>query len=88
MSEATFTYIFGHLRCLLVTTVEDLLVVVHPHLGQSDLVASDHLRALGEGVRAFGAENMANNGTRDDLQLSSTLPHLQVNERQPQNRCI
>lgn len=76
------TYIFCHLRSLLVTTVKNLFVVVHPHLSQSYLVASNHLRTLGEGVGALCAENMTNDGARDDLQLSSTLPHLQVNGRQ------
>lgn len=82
-SNSTFpwlpcTYVFSHLRGLLVSAVEDLLVVVHPDLSQAHLVAGDHLRALGEGVGALGAENVANDGARNDLQLSATLPHLQL----------
>lgn len=71
------TYIFGHLCGLLVAPVEDLLVVIHPDLGQANLVAGNHLCAFGEGVRALGPEHMAHNGTWNDLQLTSTLPHLQ-----------
>lgn len=66
----------------MVTTVKDLLVVVHPDLSQSYLVTSNHLRALGEGVGALGAENMTDDGARNDLQLSAALPHLQVNGSQ------
>lgn len=66
---------------MLVPPVEDLLVLVHPHLGQSYLVASDHLCALREGVGALGAENMADDGARDDLQLPPALPHLWVQGR-------
>ena len=66
----------------MVTAVKDLLVLVHPDLRQSNLVTSDHLRALGKGVGALGAENMTDNGAGDDLQLSAALPHLQVNGRQ------
>lgn len=76
------TYIFGQLCSLLVTTVKDLFVVVHPDLRQAHLVTSDHLCTLGKGVGALGAENMTDNGARDDLQLSAALPHLQVNGRQ------
>lgn len=75
-------YIFCHLRSLLVATVEDLLVVVHPHLGQPYLVASNHLRTLREGVGALSAENVTDNGAGDDLQLSAALPHLRVKGRQ------
>lgn len=70
---------------MLVAAIEDLLVVIHPDLGQPHLVASNNLRALGKGVGAFGAENMTNDGARDDLQLSAALPHLQVNGRQKRN---
>lgn len=76
------TYIFGHLCSLVVTTVKNLLEVVHPYLGQSNLVTSNYLRALGKGVGALSAENMADNRAGNDLQLSATLPDLQVNGRQ------
>lgn len=69
-------YLSGHLCSLLVPPVEDLLVVIHPDLGQADLVPGDDLRALGEGVGALGAEDMAHNGAGDDLQLTPTLPDL------------
>lgn len=75
------TYILGQLSGLLIATVEDVLVVVHPDLRQSDLVAGDHLCAFGERVGALGAKNVTNNGAWDDLQLSAALPHLSVNGR-------
>lgn len=78
------TYIFCHLRSLLVTTVEYLLVFIHPDLSQPHLVASNHLRTFGESVRALSAENMADNGAWDDFQLSTTLPHLPFNRKQHQ----
>lgn len=71
-------YLFRHLCCLLVPAVEDLLVVIHPDLSQPHLITGYHLRALGEGVWAFGAEHVAHNGAGNDLQLTTTLPHLQV----------
>lgn len=71
-------YLFRHLRRLLVPAVEDLLIVIHPDLSQPHLITGNHLSALGEGVRAFGAEHMAHNGAGDDLQLTPTLPYLWV----------
>lgn len=53
-------YLFGNLSGLLVPPVEDLFKVVHPHLSQTHLVASDHLRAFGEGVRTLRAKHMTN----------------------------
>lgn len=72
------TYVSRQLPGLLVAAVEDLLVVVHPDFGQPHVVAGDDLRAFGEGVRALGAEHVADDGAGDDLQLSAALPHLQV----------
>lgn len=60
------TDLSGHVCCVLVTAVVDLLVVVHPDLSQSHLVPSD-FGTFGKGVRAFGAEHMANHRTGDDL---------------------
>lgn len=65
MSLRNTTYVFGQLCSLLVASVEDFLVVVHPDLGQPHLVACDHLGALGEGVRTLGAEHMTHDGARD-----------------------
>lgn len=70
-------YLSGHLCSLLVPPVEDLFVVIHPDLSQADLVPGDDLRALGEGVGAFGAEDVAHNRAGDDFQLTPTLPDLQ-----------
>lgn len=70
------TYSFCYLGCLLVATVEELLVLIHPDFCQSYLVPGNHLCTFGKGVGTFCAENMTNNGARDDLQLSTTLPHL------------
>lgn len=72
--NVTIRLLSGHLCSLLVPPVEDLLVVIHPDLGQADLVPGDDLRALGEGVGALGAEDVAHNGAGDDLQLTPTLP--------------
>lgn len=77
------TYISCQLPGLLVATVKDLLVVVHPDLRESYLVAGNHLCTFGKGVGALCAENVANDRAGDDLQLSAALPHLQVNGRQP-----
>lgn len=74
-------YFFSNLCSLLVTTVEDLLVVIHPDLGQPYLVTGDHLSTFRKGVWTFGAEHMTDNGAWNDLQLPSTLPHLQVRGR-------
>ena len=79
-------YLSGHLRGLLVPPVKDLLVLVHPDLGQAHLVARDHLRALGEGVGALGAEDVSHNGARDDLQLPPALPHLRVKHGEASKR--
>lgn len=68
----------GYLGGVGVAAVEDLLVVVHPDLGQAHLVAGDDRRAFGEGVRALGAENVAHHRARDNLQLTAALPHLWV----------
>lgn len=69
-------YLSGHLRSLLVPPVEDLLVFVHPDLGQADLVPGDDLGAFGEGVGALGTEDVTHHGTRDDLDLTPALPDL------------
>lgn len=53
------TYVLDQLRRLLVAPVKDLLVVVHPHLCQTHLVAGNHLRSFGKAVRALGAEHVA-----------------------------
>lgn len=71
-------YLFRHLRRLLVPAVEDLFVVIHPDLSQSHLITRNNLCALGESVRAFGAEHVAHNGAGDNLQLTPTLPNLQA----------
>lgn len=65
--SAGHTDLPGHNCSVVVTTIEDLLVIIHPDLSQAHLVASDDLCALGEGVRALGAEYMAHHRTRDDL---------------------
>lgn len=57
----------GHYGSIAVAAIIDLLVIIHPDLSQAHLVASDDLRALGEGVRALGAENVAHHRTRHDL---------------------
>lgn len=75
-------YVFCDLRCLLVTTVKDFLVLVHPNLSQPYLVSSNNLRTLRKGVGAFSTEHVTNNGARDDLQLPTALPHLQVGDAQ------
>lgn len=61
------TDLTGHNCSILVTAIVDLLVVIHPDLGQAHLVASDDLSALGEGMGALGAEDMAHHRARDDL---------------------
>lgn len=66
----------GHQCSFLVAAIVNLLVVIHPDLSQADLVASDDCCALGEGVGALGAEDMANDRTREDLKLTPTLPNL------------
>lgn len=71
-------HLSGHDCSVIVAAIVDLLVVVHPDLSQADLVASDDLCALGEGVGAFGAEDMAHHRARDDLELTPTLPHLRI----------
>lgn len=71
-------YVFCDLCCLLVPTVKDFLVLVHPNLSQPYLVSSNNLRTLRKGVGAFSTEHMTNDGAWDDLQLSTALPHLQV----------
>ena len=76
VKSAGHTDLLGHECSIIVATVEDLLVVIHPDLGQAHLVASDDLGALGEGVGALGAEDMADHGARHDLELTPTLPHL------------
>lgn len=73
--------LFGHDGGVAVAAIEDLLVIVHPDLGQAHLVAGDDRRAFGERVRALGAENVANHRARDDLQLTAALPHLWVWQR-------
>lgn len=70
------TDLTGHNCSILVASIVDMLVVIHPDLSQAHLVASDDLCALGEGVRALGAEDVAHHRTRYDLQLTTTLPHL------------
>lgn len=66
----------GHIGSVPVAAIIDLLVIIHPDLSQAHLVASDDLCALGEGVRALGAKNVAHHRARDDLQLTPALPHL------------
>lgn len=72
------TNLTGHNFSILVAAIVDLLVVVHPDLSQAHLVASDDLCAFGEGVGALGAEDMTHHRTRNDLQLTPTLPHLRI----------
>lgn len=61
------TDLFGHHCSVVAAAIEDVLVIVHPDLSQAHLVASNDLCALGEGVRALGAENVTHHRTRDDL---------------------
>lgn len=61
------TDLTGHNCGVLVAAIIDLLVIVHPDLSQAHLVTSDDLCALGEGVRALGAKNVAYNRAWDDL---------------------
>lgn len=61
------TNLSGHNCSVIVATVEDRLVVIHPDFSQAHLVASDDLSAFGESMWAFGAENVAHHRTRDDL---------------------
>lgn len=77
-STLTNSDLSGHGGGVAVAAVEDLLVVVHPDLGQAHLVAGDDRRALRERVRALGAEHVAHHRAWDDLQLTATLPHLRV----------
>lgn len=61
------TDLLCHFGSVLVASVVNLLVIVHPHLSQAHLVPSDDFRSLGEGVRALGAENVTHHRTGDDL---------------------
>lgn len=61
------TDLTGHFCGILVAAIEDLLVVVHPDLSQTHLVASDDRCAFREGVGALGAEDVAHHRTREDL---------------------
>lgn len=61
------TDLTGHNCSILVATVVDVFVVIHPDLSQAHLVASDDLCALGEGVWALSAEDMAHHRAGDDL---------------------
>lgn len=70
------SHLLGHLRCLHISPIENLLVAIHPDLSQAHLVASNDADALGEGVRALGTEHVAYHRARDDLQLAPALPHL------------
>lgn len=74
------SHLLGHLCCLYISPVENLLVVIHPDLSQAHLVASNDIGALGKGVGAFGTEHMADHRAGDDLQLAPTLPHLPEEE--------
>lgn len=66
----------GHSCSILVASIKDLPVLVHPDLSKAHLVASNDLCAFGEGVWALGAEDVAHHRTRNNLQLTTTLPHL------------
>lgn len=74
------SHLSGHLCCLYISPVENLLVLIHPDLSQAHLVASNDIGALGKGVGAFGPEHMADHRAGDDLQLAPTLPHLPEEE--------
>lgn len=67
-------------------TIVDPFVVIHPDLSQADQVADDYKGAGGEGVGALFAENVPYNRTRNNLQLTSTLPDLQWRENTAQGR--
>lgn len=84
------TDLLCHFCSVLVSSVVNLLVIVHPNLSQAHLVPSDDFRSLGEGVRALVAENVTHHRTRDDLQLPSALPHLSVCYRPQslQHHCV
>ena len=69
--------LFKYVSSLSICTIEDPFVVVHPDLGQADQVAGDRRDTFGESVGAFCAENVPYNRTRNNLQLTSTLPDLQ-----------
>lgn len=71
-------YLSGHLGCAGVAAVKDLLIVIHPHLGQADLVAHNDFSSFRESVRTLCAEDMTDHGAWDDLQLASTLPYLYI----------
>lgn len=70
------SHLLGHLCCLHIPPVENLLVAIHPDFSQAHLVASNDIGALGKSVGAFGTEHVAYHRAGDDLQLASTLPHL------------
>lgn len=69
-------HLLGHLCCLQISPVENLLVVVHPDLSQAHLIACNNAGSLGEGVGTLGAEHVADHRAGDDLQLAPALPHL------------
>ena len=70
------SHLSGHLCCLQISPVENLLVAIHPDLSQAHLVASNDIDALGKGVGALGTEHVADHRAGDNLQLAATLPHL------------
>lgn len=69
-------YLLDHLRGLQIPPVENLLVVVHPHLSQAHLIACNDTGALREAVGTLGTEHVAYHRAGNDLQLSPTLPYL------------
>lgn len=71
-----------------VPTVEELFVVIHPDLSQTDLVADDHRFAIWEAMGALSTENVSYNRTGDNLQLPPTLPHLERTQNESQNAYI
>lgn len=74
------TYLLNDFCCICVSPIKYFLVFIHPDFCKANLVASNHLRAFWEGMRAFAAKNMSNNRARHNLQLPTTLPHLIIND--------
>ena len=74
------TYLFNNFCCICVSPIKYFLVFIHPDFCKANLVASNHLSAFWEGMRAFAAKNMSNNRARHNLQLPTTLPYLIIND--------
>lgn len=74
------TCLFSNFCCICVSPIKYFLVFIHPDFCKANLVASNHLSAFWEGMRAFIRKTCPTIRARHNLQLPTTLPYLIIND--------